>query len=275
MLEVQGRNVMNSRYLEEQLRMEFRSGNAAPFIGAGFSIGAGLPGWYDLISELASRIGYELPPRKWVSGDALIDAAQHYVNRQGVNNLVMFLKEKLDTAGRAPSAAHQALARLPISTVFTANYDDLLERAFKDVGRRVHVVVKDGSIAFMRRDPEVVNIVKLYGDLAQPETIVLTRRQYESFFLDRPQMIKLLETELARSCMLYLGWSHSDPHFNLIFGEMLARYQNFMRAGYAVMFDLSEAQKQELQRKQIHLVELPPATDLTAQLAGWLQRLSK
>jgi hypothetical protein len=266
---------MNTRYLEEQLKTEIRSGNAAPFIGAGLSMGAGLPGWYGLISELASRIGYELPPQKWASGDALIDAAQHYVNRQGMNSLVMFLKERLDTTDRPPSAAHQALARLPISTVFTANYDDLLERAFRDAGRRVHVVVRDSSIAFMRRDPEVVNIVKLYGDLAQPETIVLARRQYESFFLDRPQMVKLLETELARSSMLYLGWSHSDPHFSLIFGEMLSRYQNFMRTGYAVMFDLSEAQQQELERKQIRLVELPPTTDRTTQLAGWLHRLNE
>lgn len=266
---------MSTQYFEDQLKAEIRSGNAAPFIGAGLSMGAGLPGWYGLIGELASRIGYELPPQKWVTGDALIDAAQHYVNRQGMNNLVMFLKEKLDTVGRAPSAAHQALARLPISTVFTANYDDLLEQAFRNAGRRVHVVVKDSSITFMRRDPDIVNIVKLYGDLAQPETIVLTRRQYESFFLDRPQMIKLLETELARSSMLYLGWSHSDPHFNLIFGEILTRYQDFMRAGYAVMFDLSEAQKQELERKQIHLVDLPPNTDRTMQLADWLGGLNE
>lgn len=267
--------MMDTRYLENQLKAEIKSGNAAPFIGAGLSIGAGLPGWYGLIGELASRIGYELAPQKWATGEALIDAAQHYVNRQGMNNLVMFLKEKLDTAGKAPSAAHQALARLPVSIVFTANYDDLLERAFKDTGRRVHVVVKDSSIAFMRRDPDIVNIVKLYGDLDQPETIVLTRRQYESFFLDRPQMIKLLETELARSSMLYLGWSHSDPHFNLIFGEILTRFQNFMRAGYTVMFDLSEAQKRELERKNIHLVELPPNVDRTIQLADWLGSLNE
>lgn len=256
------------------LNGELVTGNVTAFIGAGLSIGAGLPGWYSLISELGQRIGYELPPEKWATGEALIDAAQFYINQQGLNSLVMFLKERLDTIGKKPSSAHQALARLPISAVFTANYDDLLESAYREAGKRVQVVINDRSIPFMRRDPDIVNIIKLYGDLDQPETIVLARHQYESFFLQRPQMIKLLETELGRSTMLYLGWSHFDPHFNLVFGELLSHYGSLMRAGYAVMFDISAAQQKELERKQIHIVRLPPAQDRTSQLAEWLSTLT-
>ena len=193
------------------LRQHLATGEVGAFVGAGMSIGAGLPGWYDLIAELSARIGYELPPPKWATGDALIDAAQAYVNRQGLHSLISHLKDRLDTTGKQPTAAHRALARLPISLVFTANFDDLLERAYRDAGKRVEVVVRDSSIPFMRRGPDIVNIVKLYGDLDQPDTIVLARQQYESYFLQRPQMVKLLETELARSDTLYLGWSGSDP----------------------------------------------------------------
>ena len=42
-------------------------------------------------------------------------------------------------------------------------------------------------------------------------------------------MIKLLETELARSETLYLGWSENDPHFKLVFGELLSRFGQMMR----------------------------------------------
>lgn len=235
------------------------------------SVGAGLPGWYDLIAELARRANHELLPKQWASGNDLIDAAQYYINTEGLNNLVRFLKERLDTQGTQPTTAHKALARLPISVIFTANYDDLLERSYKKAGKRVQVVVNDNDIPFMRHDPESVNIIKLYGDLDQPESIVLTRQQYETFFLKRPQLIKLLETELGRSTMLYLGWSHSDPHFNMVFGELLARYQQLMRAGYAVLFDISDAQKFELKRKQIHLVELQDKqAERNDQLAKWL-----
>jgi hypothetical protein len=256
------------------LKDNLNKGNVIAFVGAGLSIGAGLSGWYSLISELARRIGYELPPTQWATGEALIDAAQAYINEQGLHSLVAFLKDRLDTTGKPPTAAHQALARLPISTVLTANYDDLLERAYREAGKRIHIVVRDSDIPFMRRDPDAVNIVKLYGDLDQPDTIVLARQQYEAFFLQRPQMVKLLETELGRSHVLYLGWSHSDPHFNLVFGELLNRFGEFMRAGYAVMFDLPEARRKELERKNIRLVQLPAHGDLTEQLAAWLNSLS-
>lgn len=256
------------------LKQNLANGNACVFIGAGLSVGANLPNWYDLIDELSKRIDHSLPPRQWITSDALIEAAQVYVNDQGLHSLIAFLKERLDTFDKAPTSAHRALARLPISLVFTANYDDLLERAYRDAGKRVEVVVKDTNIPFMRRGPDVVNIVKLYGDLNQPETLVLARQQYESFFLQRPQMVKLLEVELARSDVLYLGWSHTDPHFNLIFGELLTRFGPFMRTGYAAMFDVPPAKVQELQRKHIRLVQLPDAPDHTSQLAAWLESLS-
>jgi hypothetical protein len=85
-------------------------------------------------------------------------------------------------------------------------------------------------------------------------------------------MVKLLETELARSDTLYLGWSGSDPYFKLVFGELLSRFGAMMRPGYAVMFDVTDAQRDELRRKQIRLVELP-AGDRTATLAAWLAAL--
>lgn len=256
------------------LKESLIEGSVVAFVGAGLSRGAGLPGWYELIGEMVQPIGYELPPPHWATSDALIEAAQAYINERGLHSLVMFLKERLDTTSQSLTAAHHALARLPISLVLTANYDDLLERAYREAGKRVQIVVQDKDIPFMRRDPDAVNIIKLYGDLNQPDTIVLAREQYEGFFLKRSQMIKLLETELGRSDVLYLGWSHTDPHFNLVFGELLSRFGDFMRPGYAVMFDLPEARRKELARKRIRLVQLDPPGDRTEQLAAWLSSLA-
>lgn len=255
------------------LRESLTHGEVVAFVGAGLSTGAGLPGWFQLVGELAARINHPMPPREWVTADALIDAAQIYINQEGLHSLVMFLKNRLDTTGKSPTEAHRALAQLPISLVFTANYDNLLERAFMEAGRPTQVVVRGSSIPYMRREPGSVNIVKLYGDLEQEDTITLARQQYETFFIQRPQMVKLLEIELARSNMLYLGWSHSDPHFNLVFGDTLSRYGQNLRMGYAVMFDVSAAQERELERKQIRVIRISSQGDLTANIANWLNRL--
>ena len=256
------------------LKQQLANGEVCAFVGAGLSVGAGLPGWYDLISQLSQRIGYELPPAKWATSDTLIDAAQAYVNSQGLNSLITFLRRNLDSLGKSPTAAHQALARLPIKLVFTANYDDLLERAFRDAGKRVNLVTKDSYIPYIEQGGNVVNVLKLWGDLDQPESIVLTREQYGRFFLERPQLVKLLEVQLGLSTMLYLGWSHRDPHFNLVFGEMLARYGGNMKPGYAAMFDVDDAQRAEFKRKQIRPVELPGEGDRSNALAAWLNSLA-
>lgn len=203
----------------------------------------------------------------------MIDAAQAYVNRMGLHSLLSFLKERLDTTHVQPTAAHRALARLPISLVFTANFDDLLERSFRDAGKGVEVIVRDSSIPFLRGAQDTVNVVKLYGDLGQPDTVTLARQQYDGFFLQRPQMVKLLETTLASADTLYLGWSGSDPYFKLVFGELLARFGGMLRPGYAVQFEVSDAQRDELRRRQIRVVELPSG-DRTAQVAGWLESLA-
>lgn len=249
-------------------------GEVAPLVGAGLSMGAGLPGWYELNEELAQRTGQTMPPREWATADQLIAIAQTYINRQGLFSLISYLQERLDSYRTRPTAAHRALVQLPVNLVFTANFDDLLERAYRDAQRPVKVIVRDGDIPFMGRDPNTVNIVKLHGDLNQPDTVVLAKEQYERYFLDRPQLTRLLEADVARSTMLYLGWSHTDPAYNLIFGQLLARFGEMSRMGYAAMFDIKPEQAEEFRRKKIRLVQLPAGSDKTAVLAAWLRTLA-
>jgi len=193
---------LNGRGPDPELKHYLVDSEVSAFVGAGLSMGAGLPGWYDLIAELAAEIDHKVPPREWVNGDHLIQAAQAYETGKGLQALIGRLNRRLHIAGKQPTAAHKALLRLPIRTIFTANFDGLLERAAESVGRQPCKVVKDADIPFMQQKPDTVNIVKLYGDLDQPATIVFTRASYERFFLERPQMLKLLETELGRGTML-------------------------------------------------------------------------
>ena len=86
-----------TRDIYADLRRSLKDGEVCAFVGAGLSVGAGLPGWYQLISELAGQIGYKLSPAKWATGETLIDAAQAYVNAKDLYSLTNFLKDRLDT----------------------------------------------------------------------------------------------------------------------------------------------------------------------------------
>jgi hypothetical protein len=116
--------------------------------------------------------------------------------------------------------------------------------------------------------------VKLYGDLDQYTTIVLARQDYETFFRDREELITLLRSQLSSKTMLYLGWSHTDPHFNLILGELRDKL-DYLRTGYAVMFNVPEATRDDLQnRRKITIVDLPQGDSPTDQITKWLTELS-
>lgn len=253
-------------------------GEVVPFVGAAFAALGGLPDWYTLVAELAQRSSQAMPPPQWATPAALIDIAQAYADQHGVNHLVALLRERLDVAA-APSAAHTALATLPVDLIFCASHDDLLERALRSAGRRTISVVRDGDIPFMRRAAGAVNVVKLFGDLNQPDTLVITRRQHDRYLLDRPQLVKLLETELGRSTLLYLGWQRDEPQFARLYGEVLARYGSLARRGYAAIFDPPPGLVEELRRSNVQPLSLPgsqaglAAAEVTAGLAAWLQAL--
>jgi hypothetical protein len=84
------------------LKKNLQAGAVLAFVGAGLSVSAGLPGWYGLVQQLTQSIGYEIPPPRWATGDALIDAVQTYINERSLHDLVMHLKDALPTSPPPP-----------------------------------------------------------------------------------------------------------------------------------------------------------------------------
>ena len=100
-------------------------GDVVLFVGAGLSIGAGLPGWSKLLTPLADEI--DLPADR---RDDLLQVAQDYVNAYNGNRqpLINHIRTYTDTAGIEPTANHVRLVHLGIRTWVTTNYDTLLEK---------------------------------------------------------------------------------------------------------------------------------------------------
>lgn len=73
------------------------------------------------------------------------------------------------------SLAHALLASLPIRESVTTNYDDLFEQAAKCCGRPVAILPYDSV-----RDSDRW-LLKLHGDAAHGDDIVITRDGYLGF----------------------------------------------------------------------------------------------
>lgn len=135
----------------------FGDGRVVPFLGKGANLcgrpaGAHWQAQHDLPSDtelaeyLADNFGYPAPDRK-----DLLRVAQYVAVMNGVGPLYENLRTLFDT-DYTPTALHQLLAMIPSvlsakgypprhQLIVTTNYDDLMERTFKEVGEPFDVVI--------------------------------------------------------------------------------------------------------------------------------------
>lgn len=116
--------------VEEFIREYTRAvseGYAAVFAGAGLSRSSGYANWKDLVRPLANNIGLDVDKE-----NDLVAVAQYYRNERG--NRASINQRILNefTRGVSTNENVKTLTRLPISTYWTTNYDELLEDGLKE-----------------------------------------------------------------------------------------------------------------------------------------------
>ncbi|MCA9942898.1 MAG: SIR2 family protein [Anaerolineales bacterium] len=247
--------------------------NTVLFVGSGISIGAGLPGWGELIRPLAEEVGYLWPEDEaFLASEHLLTAAQHYQNQRERNALIRYLREKLDTTFIGPSSNHERLLSLPIQTIFTTNYDDLIERALQDMGIRRQVIFNASQLPYW--DENVVKVVKLCGDLQDPEMVV-TKNDFNLYFAKKSHLASRLRTILESKVPLFLGYSLRDPFFNQIWDRIGFDFQQHQLEGYAVLFDAQPLEIDDLRQRHIQVINLKTdGRDKTELLGKWLAALN-
>ncbi|NMO01854.1 SIR2 family protein [Gordonia sp. TBRC 11910] len=64
------------------------------------------------------------------------------------------------------------------------------------------------------------HLVKLHGTIERPTTVVLTRTDYSRARTERRVMFDMLRTQMLSSTFLFLGFSLTDPNFNLLLDDV-------------------------------------------------------
>jgi SIR2-like domain len=208
---------------------ELVEGNAALFAGAGLSVAAGYVDWRELIRPLSVELELDIE----LESD-LVAVAQFHVNAHGYN------RHKLHTAviealspDNPPTENHRLLARLPIRTWWTTNYDKLIENALRDAGKVVDVKSAVAQLATTRPHRDAT-IYKMHGDVDRPDDAVATRDDYERYFIDRGAFINALAGDLVSKTFLFLGFSFTDPNLDHVLSRVRLTFQNNQRRHFAV-----------------------------------------
>lgn len=208
------------------LLQEMSAGNAVLFCGAGVSQGR-YPTWSTLVQRLATDMG--LPTRNV----DYLDLPQWYVEANGREALEQYLVRTF-SAEDAPTNLQRILARFSWDTVFTTNYDRLLEQAFGEQGRQIDVVVEDPQIGRVTERSRMT-LVKMHGCVSRPHTLVVTREDYDSYDLHHPAIITYLQSLLSTRTFLFVGFSLRDPNFRNIYRIVQQVLGSFRRYAYAIL----------------------------------------
>lgn len=205
-------------------------GSAALFVGAGLSMAADLPGWGKLLEGMAREIGLDVDEEH-----DLVSLAQFYVNRYAGSRtrLEALVRRTFDREVSIPDN-HRILARLPIGHVWTTNYDEILEGAWRQTGKVLDV--KSRSRDLTTSDPEADAVLfKMHGTASHPDGIVLTKDDYELYARSRPGFLQILGSDLTTRTFLFLGLSFTDPNLGHVLSALRRSFDDGQRQHYTIL----------------------------------------
>ena len=166
----------------------------------------------------------------------LIAVAQYHVNERGGRQRInqTLINEFSERAKLTEN--HRVLARLPIETYWTTNYDSLIEEALRAGGKRADVKITAESLAttLPRRDAV---LYKMHGDVGDAANAVVTRDDYEAYGTSRRGQLfsTALRGDLVSKTFLCLGFSFSDPNLDYIFSRIRVLLEANRREHYCLV----------------------------------------
>jgi len=203
--------------------------DAALFIGAGMSQASGYLDWKGLMRECANELGLDVE----LEHD-LVAVAQYYLNRvMDRSSLNKILVDQFTKPVRM-GENHKIIARLPISTIWTTNFDSLIEDSIKLANKIVDVKSRDQDIANHKKGREVT-VYKMHGDVAMPDKTIICKDDYERYARHHQVFQNALEGDLVSKTFLFLGFSFTDPNLEYMLGHLRSLLEDSKREHYAIM----------------------------------------
>ncbi|MDZ4721397.1 MAG: SIR2 family protein [Roseiflexaceae bacterium] len=249
--------------IQEQLA----SSRLVLFLGADLPAAlTSIPSRANLSAGLAQR--HNLP-----SGLSLATASQRVIQRGNRFAFTDYLIRQLDTLGKPTQRIHQLIAQLSAPMIITTAYDNLLELAFQAAGEPINRVVRDSDLAFV--DPRRHTLIKLYGDLQQRDTLIVTEDDQHGLWRnrDKENLLDEVRRAMRSNAVLFLGYDLTDPDFLLLWREVLDRVGRFALGAYAVNPGMAQDERRVWEDREVRVIDAEPLAfleQLTAAGSGVL-----
>jgi NAD-dependent SIR2 family protein deacetylase len=217
-----------------------------PFIGAGMSVPSGIPTWSDSMKRLQrlSRLE-EAKLLSFLQRGAFEDAASALLEKMPLR----LFNEQLEQIYRRD---HEAAISGPIrflpeifsSTILTTNYDTILEDLYKNRNNAFDSILYGTGIEDYRplRADGSQCLLKIHGDFRLPRTRVLTKEEYDRFYLNTSKTCNEMSIILKNNSLLFLGCSLLNDRTMQLMYNLSKTDENFPRH-FAFMKDPKDGEK--------------------------------
>ena len=239
-----------------QLIKYIRKEDVALFIGSGFSLKAGAPKVSELIKAIFEEAGDEfvkkLEEQKQSEYNLRI-VSEQYVQECGSRHDLMDILKKLFKFKHKDLSDHVLLSRIPhFKTIFTTNYDTLIENVFPE--SEATIVTSNAGCTYA--EDSKVAIYKIHGDIStlnEPDSIVITESDYQNYFNN--EKYKLIWEELKRTFVkkhvVFIGYSLKDDNVLDIIKAVRECVGNNLKQMFLIAPGLNNIEKKRLENNNV------------------------
>lgn len=192
------------------------AGDCIAYVGAGLSAASGYPEWRHLVSEILEwAIEKDYVEKEF--GEALRATLQEgnadlvadsVIGRLAgrEERLYRHLAQIFLDSERPLAGAHRLLRELHLGAALTTNFDELLERAFEK--ERPPVFTPDDTDRLLEAlASRSFFLLKLYGSLRNPSTLLLSPAQYQEAIAGNRAFVQAMESLFFSRTILFVGAS--------------------------------------------------------------------
>ena len=232
---------MPRRSLWKVVEKHNSEGNLALFVGAGISMGCGLPSWEECVSRVVARAWKGQPDLiQSLTTDRNILSAR-YAKKKLANKFNEAVYSALYGGTVEISACVRAIARSGIRQICNFNFDDLIAEALLTEGIATQVVAPGQPFDACQEEAIVYHphgiLPRSHGAQEVSEAkIVFSEDDYHNLYSDPYSWANITQLSLLTSkSVLFIGLSMQDPNLRRLID--IARTRGFTNQHFAVFKD--------------------------------------
>lgn len=221
------------------------------FLGAGISMNSGFPDFSTLVNDFIM----DYPSIK--QGSTEIDTLQNFFNTeiQPKEKLYRYLRSVFLNPDNQPSIIHKKLLTdCSPRIICTTNIDKLIEKTLDNNGKIFNSIINDNNIGSWSETE--IQIIKVHGSIEDPDSIVITKEDYEHYSETHKGIVKILSSLLLTKSFLFIGYKFKDFDFQNIWTKIKSINQEFCKTSYLVTKEASPTEISELKRYGIETIIL-------------------